>query len=99
MDCRAPDRGAQCNPSGGRDTARQTETLPGLPPHLATLPLACFEGLIKSGPDPGPAMSPLPLADIFFETRTHPVTGEEMYLLRAMPVMLAVLCILAIAYR
>src|SRR6476619_4870360 len=44
-------------------------------------------------------MSPLPLASIFFETRTHPLTGEEQHLLRAMPVMLAVLCILAIAYR
>jgi carbon starvation protein len=44
-------------------------------------------------------MLPLPLASVFFETRTHPTTGEELHLLRAMPVMLAVLCILAIAYR
>jgi carbon starvation protein len=44
-------------------------------------------------------MLPLPLAGIFFETRTHPLTGEEQHLLRAMPVMLAVLCVLAIAYR
>jgi carbon starvation protein len=44
-------------------------------------------------------MSPVVLAGIFFETRTHSVTGEEMHLLRAMPVMLAVLGILAIAYR
>jgi carbon starvation protein len=41
----------------------------------------------------------LPFANAFFETRIHPTTGEEMHLLRAMPVMLAVLCILAIAYR
>src|SRR6476619_7485412 len=34
-----------------------------------------------------------------FETRNHPTTGEEQHLLRAMPVMLGVLCILAIAYR
>ena len=39
------------------------------------------------------------LANPFFETRTHPLTGEEQHLLRAMPVMLGVLCILAIAYR
>ena len=39
------------------------------------------------------------LANSFFETRIHPTTGEEQHLLRAMPVMLAVLCILAIAYR
>src|SRR6476660_4610239 len=44
-------------------------------------------------------MLPLPLASLFFETRTHPTTGEELHLLRAMPLMLAVLCILAIAYR
>src|SRR5262245_23900008 len=44
-------------------------------------------------------MLPLPLANSFFETRIHPITGEEQHLLRAMPVMLAVLCILAIAYR
>jgi len=44
-------------------------------------------------------MLPLPLANLFVETRTHPLTGEEQHLLRAMPVMLAVLCILAIAYR
>ncbi|MBO0698527.1 MAG: carbon starvation protein A, partial [Zavarzinella sp.] len=47
-------------------------------------------------------MSPLPLANVFnvfFDTRTHPLTGEEQYLLRAMPVMVGVLCILAIAYR
>jgi carbon starvation protein len=41
----------------------------------------------------------LPLANAFFETRIHPITGEEQHLLRAMPVMLGVLCILAIAYR
>src|SRR5947208_3113679 len=41
----------------------------------------------------------LPLANAFFETRLHPTTGEEQHLLRAMPVMLGVLCILAIAYR
>ncbi|MSR51932.1 MAG: carbon starvation protein A [Gemmataceae bacterium] len=39
------------------------------------------------------------LANSFFETRIHSTTGEEQHLLRAMPVMLAVLCILAIAYR
>src|SRR6478672_4870638 len=44
-------------------------------------------------------MLPLPFANLFFETRIHPLTGEEQHLLRAMPVMLAVLCILAIAYR
>jgi carbon starvation protein len=44
-------------------------------------------------------MFSLVLANAFFETRTHPGTGEELHLLRAMPVMLAVLCILAIAYR
>src|SRR5215213_10194211 len=44
-------------------------------------------------------MPPLPLANVFFETRNHPVTGDEQHLLRAMPVMLAVLCILAIAFR
>src|SRR5262245_28514411 len=46
-------------------------------------------------------MLPLPLADanLFFETRNHPTNGEELHLLRAMPVMIAVLCILAIAYR
>src|SRR5215213_10556582 len=43
-------------------------------------------------------MHPL-LASVFFETRTHPTTGEELHLLRAMPVMLGVLCVLAIAYR
>src|SRR6478735_2616065 len=43
-------------------------------------------------------MYPL-FANSFFETRIHPTTGEEMHLLRAMPVMLGVLCILAIAYR
>src|SRR5437764_1625507 len=41
----------------------------------------------------------LPLANAFFETRVHPTTGEEQHLLRAMPVMLGVLCVLAIAYR
>jgi carbon starvation protein len=41
----------------------------------------------------------LPLANAFFETRFHPTTGEEQHLLRAMPVMLGVLCVLAIAYR
>src|SRR5918993_889841 len=44
-------------------------------------------------------MLPLPFANVFFETRTHPTTGEELHLLRAMPVMLGVLCVLAIAYR
>src|SRR5262245_30997128 len=48
-------------------------------------------------------MFPPPLAnaffETFFETRNHPTTGEEMHLLRAMPVMLGVLCVLAIAYR
>src|SRR5262245_61727534 len=48
-------------------------------------------------------MFPPPLANAFFETffatRNHPTTGEEMHLLRAMPVMLGVLCVLAIAYR
>src|SRR4026208_1998781 len=49
-------------------------------------------------------MLPLPNAffqtrNAFFETRIHPITGEEQHLLRAMPVMLGVLCILAIAYR
>src|SRR4051812_10076845 len=39
------------------------------------------------------------LANFLFETRPHPTTGEEMHLLRAMPVMLGVLCVLAIAYR
>jgi carbon starvation protein len=39
------------------------------------------------------------LANAFFEMRIHPITGEEQHLLRAMPVMLGVLCILAIAYR
>src|SRR3954470_24298487 len=43
-------------------------------------------------------MYPL-LANAFFETRVHPTTGEEQHLLRAMPVMLGVLCVLAIAYR
>jgi carbon starvation protein len=38
-------------------------------------------------------------ANAFFETRVHPTTGEEQHLLRAMPVMLGVLCVLAIAYR
>ncbi len=41
----------------------------------------------------------LPLANSFFETRLHPTTGQEQHLLRAMPVMLGVLCVLAIAYR
>jgi carbon starvation protein len=41
----------------------------------------------------------LPLANALFETRIHPTTGEEQHLLRAMPVMLGVLCVLAIAYR
>lgn len=41
----------------------------------------------------------LPIANAFFETRLHPSTGEEQHLLRAMPVMLGVLCVLAIAYR
>jgi carbon starvation protein len=41
----------------------------------------------------------LPLANAFFETRLHPTTGQEQHLLRAMPVMLGVLCVLAIAYR
>src|SRR6478672_6265295 len=41
----------------------------------------------------------LPLANAFFETRVHPTTGQEMHLLRAMPVMLLVLLCLAIAYR
>ena len=36
-----------------------------------------------------------PFANTFFETRIHPTTGEEQHLLRAMPVMLGVLCILA----
>ncbi|HEX3149928.1 MAG TPA: carbon starvation protein A [Gemmataceae bacterium] len=40
----------------------------------------------------------LPLANAFFETRTL-TSGEEQHLLRAMPVMLGVLCVLAIAYR
>jgi carbon starvation protein len=44
-------------------------------------------------------MLTLPFANTFFETRIHPTTGEEQHLLRAMPVMLGVLCILAIAYR
>lgn len=44
-------------------------------------------------------MLPLPFANSFFETRFHPTTGEEQHLLRAMPVMLGVLCVLAIAYR
>lgn len=44
-------------------------------------------------------MLPLPFANSFFETRIHPITGEEQHLLRAMPVMLGVLCVLAIAYR
>jgi carbon starvation protein len=44
-------------------------------------------------------MLPLPFANSFFETRFHPTTGDEQHLLRAMPVMLGVLCILAIAYR
>ena len=39
------------------------------------------------------------LANAFFETRVHPTTGEEQHLLRAMPVMLGVLCVLAVAYR
>src|SRR5215211_3289923 len=43
-------------------------------------------------------MYPL-VANAFFETRLHPTTGDEQHLLRAMPVMLGVLCILAIAYR
>src|SRR4051812_17245804 len=43
-------------------------------------------------------MLPL-LANAFFETRTNPTTGAEHQLLRAMPVMLGVLCVLAIAYR
>jgi carbon starvation protein len=38
-------------------------------------------------------------SDVFFETRHHPTTGQEQHLLRAMPVMLGVLCVLAIAYR
>ena len=38
-------------------------------------------------------------ANAFFETRVHPQTGEDVLLLRAMPVMLGVLCVLAIAYR
>ena len=56
--------------------------------------LTCFVECDKIAP-----MLPLPLANLFVETRTHPLTGEEQHLLRAMPVMLAVLCILAIAYR
>src|SRR5262249_27535336 len=32
-------------------------------------------------------------------SRFHPTTGEEYHLLRAMPVMVGVLCVLAIAYR
>ncbi len=39
------------------------------------------------------------LANAFFETRFDPTSGEQVQLLRAMPVMLGVLCILAIAYR
>ena len=39
------------------------------------------------------------IANAFFETRLQPGSGEEVHLLRAMPVMLGVLCILAIAYR
>jgi carbon starvation protein len=38
-------------------------------------------------------------ANAFFETRVHPQTGDDVLLLRAMPVMLGVLCVLAIAYR
>src|SRR3954465_8605381 len=43
-------------------------------------------------------MYPL-FANAFVETRVHPTTGEEQHLLRAMPVMLGVLCVLTIAYR
>src|SRR2546429_336175 len=34
-------------------------------------------------------MLPLLITSPFFETRTHPVTGDEPHLLRAMPVMAA----------
>jgi carbon starvation protein len=43
-------------------------------------------------------MHPL-LSDLLFEHRTLSGTGESQAMLRAMPVMLAALCILAIAYR
>jgi carbon starvation protein len=43
-------------------------------------------------------MSFLPLASLFYETRTS-AAGEDSIVLRAMPLLLGALCVLAIAYR